>query len=180
MITPPRRAREDMDRDLTIDPPAWAAAGAPADSRDMQAALRVISYNIWFDPFCMEQRFHAAVEIMLRAEPDVICLQEVTPRVAAALRASSVLGVLFDVSKNDVAPYGCLMLVRRELGAEFSELELETDMGRTLLIAELQPQKTGHPFHWKAGVVATVHLESLNTAPTRRRQLEQAARELAR
>jgi tyrosyl-DNA phosphodiesterase 2 len=51
-------------------------------------------------------------------------------------------------------------------------------MGRTLIVAELRPDEAGP---WKAllGVVATVHLESLNSAPMRAKQLAVAHAALA-
>jgi endonuclease/exonuclease/phosphatase family metal-dependent hydrolase len=119
------------------------------------------------------------VLLVLARAPDVVCLQEVVPRVAVAVRASQVLARRYDVSPNDVTPYGGLILARTPLRATFREIELASDMGRTLLIADLRPGP-GTRENWKAGAVATVHLESLSSAPTRRAQLRVCAGELQR
>ena len=49
-------------------------------------------------------------------------------------------------------------------------------MGRSLLIAELDPRRPEE--RWKRGAVATVHLESLNSASIRRAQLATCSQEL--
>ena len=62
---------------------------------------------------------------------------------------------VFDWSNNDISSYGCLIGTKKYLCASFREILMPTYMGRKLLIAELTKQKIG--------VVATVHLESLNS-----------------
>jgi len=111
----------------------------------------------------------------------VICLQEVTPPFSQALRASQLLSATYAISDNDVGRYGCLILAKHELGPRFSEIEMATMMGRSLLVAELVPPGGGGSARaWCAGAVATVHLESLNSAKVRDAQLQTANRALAR
>mmetsp|Transcript_105938 Transcript_105938/g.306467 ORF Transcript_105938/g.306467 Transcript_105938/m.306467 type:complete len:108 (-) Transcript_105938:1145-1468(-) len=58
---------------------------------------------------------------------------------------------------------------------------MATMMGRSLLVAELVPPGGGGSARaWCAGAVATVHLESLNSAKVRDAQLQTANRALAR
>jgi len=74
-----------------------------------------------------------------------------------------------------------LILAKHELGPRFSEIEMATMMGRSLLVAELVPPGGGGSARaWCAGAVATVHLESLNSAKVRDAQLQTANRALAR
>mmetsp|Transcript_30872 Transcript_30872/g.69356 ORF Transcript_30872/g.69356 Transcript_30872/m.69356 type:complete len:243 (+) Transcript_30872:494-1222(+) len=69
------------------------------------------------------------------------------------------------------------MLVRKELKPVFIEVQLESDMNRSLLLAELHPDRP--EASWKrGGAVATAHFESLNTADTRRTQLRACNGEL--
>jgi len=163
---------------LAVDTPTWHAALASAPRVD-STRLKVLTWNVWFDEFCIEARLDALVATVLGRGVDVVCFQEVLPEFAAALRASSLIKATFDVSANDVKPYGCMMLVRRALGAKIREVPFEeTNMGRSLLIAELHPSRAEET--WKAGLVGTVHLESLNSAKMRRWQLAACARELSR
>ena len=162
---------------VSTDDPCDALADVSADefaaarttlSLRPESTLRVCTWNIWFDRQDMSERLILLVRQMLREAPDYVGLQEVTSHVENALRGSAALLELYDISPLPVERYGCLILARRSLGATFDEVELPTMMGRSLLIA----RSAGFTF-------ATVHLESLNNAPTRRAQLEVAAQALA-
>lgn len=138
--------------------------------------LRVCTWNVWMEVSWAEERFDALVRTLLARAPDVICLQEVVPRFAASLRASSLVASQYTVSNNDVGPYSVLLLARIDLCPVFRQVELESAMGRSLLIAELDPRRPEE--RWKRGAVATVHLESLNSASVRRAQLATCSQEL--
>ena len=138
--------------------------------------LRVCTWNVWMEVSWAEERFDALVRTLLARAPDVICLQEVVPRFAASLRASSLVASQYTVSNNDVGPYSVLLLARTDLCPVFRQVELESAMGRSLLIAELDPRRPEE--RWKRGAVATVHLESLNSASIRRAQLATCSQEL--
>ena len=170
------RRPEHQPPALAVDTDTWRAAFASSPGPDPRS-LRVITWNVWFDPFFFDERFEALIAIVLGKSPDVACFQEVTPRFAAAVRTSSIIAEAYDVSTNDVAPYGCMVLVRTELRASFQQVDFEeTMMSRSLLVAELNPVATD--IAWKKGVVGTVHLESLNSAIIRRLQLAACVREL--
>jgi endonuclease/exonuclease/phosphatase family metal-dependent hydrolase/ectoine hydroxylase-related dioxygenase (phytanoyl-CoA dioxygenase family) len=79
-------------------------------------------------------------------------------------------------TRGGVAPYGVLVMARRSLAPHFERTALPTQMQRTLVTAKMQVQVLGSTRTFKA---ATVHLESLANAATRRRQLETARRVLA-
>ena len=145
---------------------------AAAEAVTQPGVLRIVTWNVWFSPRQAEERMAALFSQALATAPDVLCLQEVLPELAAAVRSHDALNRLYAVSPNDVGVYGCLILARRSLGVAFSEVGLPTQQGRSLVFA-----------HWTDGsvktAVATVHLESLNNQPTRRAQLEVAASVLA-
>uniref|UniRef100_A0A7S2C8K5 Endonuclease/exonuclease/phosphatase domain-containing protein n=2 Tax=Haptolina brevifila TaxID=156173 RepID=A0A7S2C8K5_9EUKA len=101
----------------------------------------------------------------LGTAPDVLCLQEIRGELTPAIRASAGLHRYYDISPNEVDGYGNLLLIRRELKPSFKEVPFPTMMGRSLLIAECLGISEG------SLAVATVHLESLNSAPIRAKQL---------
>lgn len=118
--------------------------------------------------FC---RFDKLIMCLLEKNPDVICLQEVVEKFAHAVRSSALLMSLYDCSENDVGGYGVLMLVRRSYVPLFKEVALDSNMGRSLLVAELWPTEESLAY-LKGGAIGTVHLESLNSPGRRRSQLE--------
>lgn len=142
---------------------ALAAAAALAERQPSQ--LRVLTWNVWFDEFYGPLRQLALVRELLAAAPDVACLQEVVPAFANVIRQSAELTTVYDVSPQDVAPYGCLMLVRKDFRPQFGLQALPTRMGRSLLFAVCGERCPGL-------LLATVHLESLSNQPMRRDQLK--------
>ena len=134
----------------------------------------VLTLNVWFANESFELRLRALLATLRLCDAAFICLQEVTPPVAAALRGCAILQRRYAVSPNDVGRYGCLILSKRALGeVAFGEVALPTRMGRTLVTAVVAMEGGGGGLY----CVATVHLESLSSAPTRREQL--VAAELA-
>jgi len=171
----PRRpaARPSIDfKKLNEWPRLELMVEAEAAYHTMQArpesTLRVLSWNVWFDDLYAQQRQRALLKELLQAAPDVACLQEVLPGFAAALRQCPELLSLYDVSPQDVKPYGVLLLVRRELGAMFSDSWLTSHMARRLVSAELRGR-------WPGLLITSVHLESLNHRQVRKQQLADAA-----
>ena len=143
--------------------------------------LRVVTWNVWFSPHRAHQRMTALFAELLSYAPDVACLQEVLPDLASSLRTSATLCRVYDISTNDVAPYGVLLLVRKSLRATISEMQLPTKMGRKLVLAEFDSSggvaaDFGLPPLTCA--VATVHLESLDNVETRKAQLQVASARL--
>jgi len=131
--------------------------------------LRVVTWNVWFDPLYAHQRQRALFQEVLKVAPDVVCLQEVLPGFAEVVRKCPDLLALYDVSPCDVQPYGVMLLVRRELGAVFSDMWLSSNMARRLVSAELKGR-------WPGMFITTAHLESLNARGLRKQQLAEAAR----
>lgn len=150
---------------------AEAAAARTALQHRSRSRLRVVTWNVWFDDLCKSERMAALLREVFSMAPDVACLQEVLPELAQALRACGWLTDVYDISPFDVGAYGCMMLVRKDLQAEFVEVPLTTLMDRNLVLATCKAGLPGLSF-------ATTHLESLNSEKVRRRQLEEAAQAL--
>lgn len=164
---PGARLRGEQWPGLRLEEEAAAAARALA-SRPL-SRLRVVTWNVWFDDACAAKRQAALLQEVLSAAPDVACLQEVLPAFAEAVRDCEALMAVYQASPQGVRPYGCMLLVRRDLQPTFGAQPLPSRMARSLLWARCGGRCPGL-------MVATTHLESLDSAPARRRQLEDAAR----
>ena len=144
--------------------------------------LRLVTYNVWFDPLKFGARCSAIFAILRASDADVICLQEVLPNFIHLLRAQPWLA-LYELSGDEesVEPYGVLMLCKRSLAPLFCFHELPTRMARKLLTAQLTvpvlpedtaktvpvlPEATSHA-STSTLMVGTVHLESLDNHPVR-------------
>jgi len=175
-VQPP--ALQPARKHLTIAPPSWSLP--PLDSIQLPIrsahliSLRVITWNVWFSPTEADARMAALFVEVLGHTPDVICLQEVVPQLAASIRGCPALRREYAISDNDVGSYGLLILARHSLRPSFTEVAYPSQMGRSLLIAEWKP-----PFAAGHVAVATTHLESLNNARTRAKQLRTAREALA-
>lgn len=143
-----------------------------------EGQLRIVSWNVWFDRHKFDERMKVLMAESIGEAPDVICLQEVVPRLAEAVRSCEALCSRYDVSPFSISNYGCLLLARKSLAARFSQHDFPTLMGRRLLVAQLAPGAgSGVPAATPLAV-ATVHLESLGNGPIRREQLKLAHRVL--
>lgn len=168
-------------RPIPVDTPEWQEA-AKLPKEETSDRLRVISFNVWFDSFYFEDRLDALVKILLSSGGDVVCLQEVTRRFETALRASKIVSGIYELSPFAINPYGVMILARKTLAPTFREVPFPSEMWRKLLICELGSSEggggTGLPPWLQGSAVATVHLESLDTASYRRRQLQVSSKEL--
>uniref|UniRef100_A0A6U6J7J3 Endonuclease/exonuclease/phosphatase domain-containing protein n=1 Tax=Zooxanthella nutricula TaxID=1333877 RepID=A0A6U6J7J3_9DINO len=131
--------------------------------------LSVLTLNVWFAKLLMHDRTQALIRLIQVEKPHVVCLQEVVPYVADSLIAafptwghSGFEG--FAVNHG----YGVLIMTRPDLAASFTSYELESRMGRKLVVAKLPDLAVG-----------SVHLESLNNHKWRVRQLQRCAQVLA-
>jgi len=140
----------------------YGLANRPADR------LRVVTWNVWFDDFYILQRHDAIMKESLVLSPDFICFQEVLPEFAKALREHAGLNELYDISPFRIEGYGVIMLASKDLRVDFGQNEFPTRMGRSLLHATAHARLPGV-------VVATAHLESMNSRSYRKQQLEVAA-----
>ena len=156
-----------------IDTPRWTAAMAASTPSD-PTRLRLVTWNMWFDHRDQAQRFDALMVEVLALNPDVVCLQEVTPQVLSAIEASALLQTTYEHSPEPVYPYGCLILARRTLHPTFANTPLPSKMGRSMVTCVVEGHMGALP-----GVVGTVHLESLNAPAVRAAQLRACAAALA-
>lgn len=122
--------------------------------------ITLVTFNVWFGEYFIEERRQALMRILRQADADVIGLQEVTPSLLAFLRTREFLRDSYHFAPVSVSPYGVMVLSRRPV-TRFAEHALPTRMGRSLVIVELEDLAVG-----------VVHLESLRSADTRRRQLK--------
>ncbi|MCE9575244.1 MAG: endonuclease/exonuclease/phosphatase family protein [Deltaproteobacteria bacterium] len=144
-----------MDR-LALSPCAFLGGHwdtPPPPPRGAPVALRLLTWNVYFGGHMFEERADALVAELARRRPDVIALQEVTPELLAMLVAAPWVRASYQVSDVDgrtLTGYGVIVLSRLPI-RRLAAIELPSEMGRRLLVAELACGLT----------VATVHLESM-------------------
>jgi tyrosyl-DNA phosphodiesterase 2 len=127
------------------------------------AALRVVTWNVWFGDWHRAQRRRALFEALDAAAPDVVCLQEVSPPFMRGPELAELPDRGWSVGELSNHYYDTLILTRpRVIAGE--RLALPSEMGRNLSLVRLA---TDPPL-----TVATVHLESTREmTATRVRQL---------
>ncbi len=140
---------------------AWRTVETEPDvSRDR---LVLVTYNVWFEEFLWRERFAALLGVVRDCGPDLIALQEATPRHLQYLLADPWVRREFrlsDVTGETLQPHGVLLLARvplRGLGLR----ELPSDKDRKLLVAELGMGA-------RSACVGNLHLESSASATTLR------------
>jgi endonuclease/exonuclease/phosphatase family metal-dependent hydrolase len=148
------------------------------------SSIKVATFNIWFDPHEWKKRTEALLDLLVNVElVDVICLQEVTPRVLLRILEKEDIRQAYRVTDKGpecrtLGRYGVTMLVRRSLPLPtITWLSLPTGMGRSALVvafdetddasSKQQPTQTMK----MTMAIATVHLESLASRDLRCRQL---------
>ncbi|TMW57110.1 hypothetical protein Poli38472_003035 [Pythium oligandrum] len=124
----------------------------------MAQAMRVLTFNIWFDPMAMRQRMRAIGQLVERHRPAVIGFQEVTRDSLAILKAQQ-WAKYYDCSVDVALPfseaYFCVLFSALPvLGLETMPFAA-TGMGRELVSMRVQVTE-GHSL-----MVGTSHLESL-------------------
>ena len=137
----------------------------PDVSRDR---LALLTYNVWFGEFLWQERFAALLDVVRACRPDLVALQEVTPRHLEYLLAVEWVRREFrisDITGSTLQPHGVLLLSRlplRNLGLQ----ELPSDKDRKMLVAELGLGS-------RSVCVGNLHLESSPQAtPVRLAQLD--------
>jgi endonuclease/exonuclease/phosphatase family metal-dependent hydrolase len=123
---------------------------------------------VWFGEFLWQERFAALLDIVRACRPDIVALQEVTPRHLEHLLAVEWLRREFrisDITGSTLQPHGVLLLSRlplRNLGLQ----ELPSDKDRKILVAEVG-------LGARSVCVGNLHLESSpQAAPVRLVQLD--------
>lgn len=152
----------------TVDPTDEEMAREALATREL-GGYSVLTWNVWFGdghegPEVFKRRCDAVVTSLGRSCADFICLQEVTeglltPLLKAPWVTDAKTGYVCSTDK--IQTYGVLILCRRSLKPQFSEVCFPTRMGRTLHTAKVGSL-----------VVGCVHLESLSSASTRYKQIQ--------
>lgn len=106
----------------------------------MQRALRVLTYNIWFDTRDLLERMAHIKTLLASSGADIVCLQEVTPAsYKLLLQDCDTLTSQYDVSplhrRCVECGYFALMLTKKGLRAKFSVCRVPSEMGRHLVVA---------------------------------------------
>lgn len=114
-------------------------------------ALRVVTWNVWFNHWQRELRWHALWRELTAQAPDVVCLQEVVPEHMASRELRALRERGWWVSDERLRGYDVLLLSRRPVLAS-ERVPLVSIMGRELLLVRLDTRP--------AITIATVHLES--------------------
>ncbi|KAI3823864.1 hypothetical protein L1987_05309 [Smallanthus sonchifolius] len=120
--------------------------------------LKILSYNVWFaEDIELRIRMRAIGDIIQLHNPDVICLQEVTPDIYSILQRSSwwkLYQCSLSFDKAITRPYFCMQLSKLPVKSFSCKQFSYSAMGRELCIAEVLARRD-IPL-----VVATTHLES--------------------
>jgi tyrosyl-DNA phosphodiesterase 2 len=138
-------------------------------------ALRVCTYNVWFDAFESARRCAAVLAILAAEAPDVIALQEVTPRFLSALLAEQWVRDAYAVSRSKLvdARYDVVMLSRLPV-RHFVPHVISTDMGRKLHALTVSTTRG-------TLMIAGVHMESMKErTPMRLKQIAECTPILGR
>lgn len=135
--------------------------------------LSVLTWNVWFDSLQRRARYDEVFKICRTLAPDVICFQEATPFFLSMLKEDPIRDSysLSDNMGSYINPYGVLSLCRKDLASSFIHTEMPTDMNRMLLTTNIQTDAGEFS-------IGNVHLESLDSASTRREQLQVCSRTL--
>jgi endonuclease/exonuclease/phosphatase family metal-dependent hydrolase len=137
----------------------------PPNTLTPKNTLTLLTYNVWFDSFHFDERMQHIIHETLALNPDICCFQEVLPQFASALHSNAELNEKYVMSSFITSGYGTMTLARRELSPSFEMVEFPSHMGRSLLKTTVMVNNV----HVGVG---NVHLESLNTEKTRKKQLE--------
>lgn len=140
------------------------------------AALRVATFNVWFDRFEQQRRCSAVLAILRDEAPDIIALEEVTPSFLTALLAESWVRAHYATSRVKLLEsvrYEVVMLSRLPV-ARFTAHTLTSDMDRKLHALTI-PTTRG------SLLVAGIHMESMkDRTPTRLTQIDECIPILSR
>jgi endonuclease/exonuclease/phosphatase family metal-dependent hydrolase len=142
-------------------------------SKRMSRAVKLLTYNIWFDDTFLRARTHQIARLLSAAAPDIACLQEVTAESYSILLKE--LEERYDFSPLcEERSYFATMMVAKRYSSHFHTVRMPSEMGRFLLVGRVRMSQVGA----EDLVVVTSHFESMSSRPLRRRQLAIAAETL--
>lgn len=161
---PPTNQQIIADQQTIVDQPTYRIQrkAAPGENYGI-SSLTVISYNIWYHKKDQTTRARNLAKILLnqKHEPDLICLQEVTPRSFKILEQILNQGYfLFEVFGSDEQlPYCNIIAIHRKkleiVNDTMVAYDFKSQMGRKLMVAEVKHRQTGISL-----MIMNTHLES--------------------
>lgn len=127
--------------------------------------LTVISYNIWFEETLQIERIAALLTVIINFSPDVLCLQEVRPRVYEIL-INQLKNYKYHFPNKIDELYGCAILSKFPISKGEIYPFYNSQMGRNLIVGIID-----YPYHKKekdailveklAIPIVTTHFESI-------------------
>jgi exonuclease III len=164
-LSPITPYRWDATTSAWVEAVVATAAGAGAAQQDASAPFRVATLNILADyfPFAVrlatppKRRIDAAIERIVELNPDVLGLNEVTPRILTWLLANDTIRSRYyttHVPDTVAKPDGCIVLSRARLQGAWQIASLH----------EMRPIVVRLPNDL---IVCSVHMVAYQTAPNR-------------
>lgn len=93
--------------------------------------IRLMTYNIWMENILIGERMNIISQIIIKNNPDIICLQEITPKSFALLKIK--LGKLYYFSKEGINKnYDTLTLSKHKILGIYNFPFRNSNMGRNL------------------------------------------------
>ena len=136
-------------------------------SPSTEVNLRLMQQNVWFADIYFHARALMLLQMIQNESPDIVALQEVTPRLLELVKQNGHIQqhfILSDSTATSLAPYGCLMLVRKGLyehshqRSVFMLYHLPTTMARRMVGISLEI------FSGVSVFFGTVHLDSMQSS----------------
>lgn len=164
---------------VSSDSSSYIVDGSQPEECPNSTALRILTWNIWFESTLKERRTSILITTIksLNPLPDVCCFQECTKGFESQLQQDDWWGKTWAMTKCDDQfavtgfKYGTMIFVRRELAggmkfeakAWFEPFEV-SPTGRGLLVLELTPPSSKHPVGVQPGSRSMHSLTPLRTS----------------
>jgi len=128
------------------------------------SSLKIVTYNVWFDSLALDFRAIQLLRIIEKTDADIICLQEVTNNFVKIIMDTPLMREKYLISSMIGGWYG-VMIITKIPFTKMHVIPLPTFMDRSGFVGEMT--LNGETIN-----ICTVHLESLDAAQTRAKQLE--------
>ncbi len=102
----------------------------------MKNELSILSYNIWFEAVDDNERLNSLLAHILYNDPDVLCLQEVRPKIYDIL-IKELVNYKYSYPQNVKYNYGCVIFSKYRISQYLTIPFANSSMGRELLICKI-------------------------------------------
>lgn len=130
-----------------------------------KSTFKMMSYNVWFrEDLEVYRRMEGIGSLIQQHAPDVVCFQEVTPKIYRLFRSSNWWKEYKCSLPHETAaktPYFCMQMSKLPIKSFSSKPFMNSVMGRELCLADIKFRDG------KNLLIATSHLESPCPAPPR-------------